>query len=336
MAFSSMKPHIGIFGRRNVGKSSLINAITGQDISIVSSHAGTTTDPVKKAYEIGGIGPVIFIDTAGIDDIGDLGKKRIDSTKKTIRNINLGVIIITNNDISEFDLQIVDYLTKQKAPYIFVHNKSDVSSISKEIREKIHNKFSADVIDFCSINPTETQMYDIVDAIRKNLPSSAYNNPTILGDFVSYGDVVLLVTPIDIQAPKGRLILPQMQTIRDALDNDCIVMMSKEREVDIVFNKLKIKPKLVVCDSQAFLKVDASVPKNISLTSFSILFARLKGDFDKFVAGTSHISKLNNNDNILIMESCSHHIQGDDIARVKIPRWITNFTGKKLNFDVIA
>ncbi len=331
----SLKPHIGIFGKRNVGKSSFINAISEQETAIVSDYAGTTTDPVNKTMELAEVGPVILIDTAGVDDVGDIGEKRIAATHKTIPKIDIGIIIIANNSFDDHEKNIIRLLDKKNTPYIVIHNKSDLETLTKELHARITKESTADdIIEFSTIERKNVR--DIITSIKKNLPGSSYNNPSILGDLLSYGDVVLLVTPIDIEAPKGRIILPQVQTIRDALDNECMVVMMKERELDIFFKKYDMKPKLVITDSQIFLKAAASVPAGIPLTSFSILFARMKGDFNMFVEGTRQIQHLKENDNVLILESCSHHVTGDDIGRVKIPRWLSNFTGLKLNFDIVA
>ncbi len=330
----SQKPHIGIFGRRNVGKSSLINALTGQDVAIVSDEAGTTTDPVTKTMEIPGIGPVVLTDTAGIDDVGPLGKKRVTRTLSRMDTIDMGILVIANNLIDEFDSRIVEGLKARQTPFIVVHNKADVTTMTEETKHAAIEASDSSAIDFCATHPTNLE--ELIDFIKRKLPKSAYQKPTILGDLVSYGDIVVLVTPIDIEAPEGRLILPQVQAIRDCLDNDCIAVVLKERELDAFLSRSQVKPALVVTDSQAFLKVDASVPKDVPLTSFSILFARMKGDFDRYIEGTPHISQLKDGDRILIMESCSHHVAGDDIGRVKIPRWLTNFTGRKLEFDIVA
>ncbi|MGL1933849.1 MAG: [FeFe] hydrogenase H-cluster maturation GTPase HydF [Fibrobacterales bacterium] len=331
----SLKPHIGIFGKRNVGKSSFINAISNQDIAIVSDYAGTTTDPVNKTMELAEVGPVILIDTAGVDDEGEIGQKRIEATQKTIPKIDIGIVIISENSFDEHEQGVIKLLDKKNTPFIIIHNKSDVEPLSKELKEHLAEKTTADdILEFSTIERTNVR--EIIASVKKNLPTSSYNNPSILGDLVSYGDVVVLVTPIDIEAPKGRIILPQVQTIRDALDNECMVVMMKERELDIFFKKYNMKPKLVITDSQIFLKASASIPKGIPLTSFSILFARMKGDFNMFIEGTRQISTLKENDNILILESCSHHVTGDDIGRVKIPRWLSNFTGLTLNYDIVA
>ncbi len=329
-----IKPHIGIYGRRNVGKSSFINAITGQKIAIVSDFAGTTTDPVKKSYEITGFGPVILIDTAGIDDEGELGKKRIQKTLQTIEQVDLGIILFTNNNFGDYERIIIEYLNKFDTPFLLIHNKSDIEPLNYRLKIQLENEFSTSVIEFSSIKPDKLNV--IIEAIKRTLPESSYKQPSLIGDLVNYGDIVMLITPIDLEAPAGRLILPQVQAIRDILDNDCIAIVLKEREVDAFLRKTKIKPALAITDSSIFLKAAASVPPDIPLTGFSILLARLKGDFQKYIEGTPVISSLKDGDKVLLLESCTHHISCEDIGRVKIPRWITDFTGKKLYFDVVA
>jgi [FeFe] hydrogenase H-cluster maturation GTPase HydF len=333
-SLKSQKPHIGIFGRRNVGKSSLINALTNQDIAIVSPEAGTTTDPVTKTLEVPGIGPVVLTDTAGVDDVGELGAKRVARTMARIDAIDMGIIVIAGNTFGEEEKHLIAELEKRHTPFFVLHNKTDLEPASPDCERTVAESTGQKPFPFRATAPTN--LGEVIELIGKRLPPSSYAKPSILGDLVSHGDVVLLVTPVDIEAPEGRLILPQVQTIRDCLDNDCVAIVLKERELDTFLSRLGITPRLVVTDSQAFLKVDASVPKDIPLTSFSILFARLKGDFDAYLAGTPHIADLEDDDRVLILESCSHHVAGDDIGRVKIPRWLTSFTGRKLHFDIVA
>lgn len=328
------KPHIGIFGKRNNGKSSFINALAGQDIAIVSDFAGTTTDPVKKSMEITGLGPVILIDTAGIDDVGELGEKRIAKSKAALKTIDLAILIIVNNDFGETEKKLIADFNDYAVPFFVVHNKSDINSLGKALENKIVEDYNTTIIDFNTINKPGYE--DIISAIKKHTPESAFKRKTLIGDLVSYGDLVLLITPIDIEAPEGRLILPQVQTIRDGLDNDCAVVVVKEREVDAFIRKIEPKPKLVITDSQVFLKADASIPQDIPLTSFSIILARQKGDFQNYLKGTPAIAELKDEDRVLLLESCTHHVSCDDIGRVKIPRWLSNFTGKKLEYDVVS
>ena len=328
------KPHIGIFGRRNNGKSTIINLLAGQEIAIVSDTAGTTTDPVKKSIEIQGIGPAVMVDTAGIDDVGDLGKKRIAKTIQALKTVDLAILVIANNEFGENEKTLISNFNKLAVPFFIIHNKSDLIKLTDSLRQSIENKYANDILEISAIDGLQSD--NIIELIRKNTPESAYRSNSILGGLLSYGDVVLLITPIDSEAPEGRLILPQVQAIRDILDNDCIAIVLKEREVDSYIRKMHPKPNLVITDSQAFLKADASIPKDIPLTSFSIMLAHHKGDFDNYIKGTPHLSKLKDNDRILILESCTHHVSCDDIGRTKLPRWISNYSGKKLEFEVVS
>ncbi|MCX6321830.1 MAG: [FeFe] hydrogenase H-cluster maturation GTPase HydF [Bacteroidia bacterium] len=328
------KPHIGIYGRRNNGKSSLINCLAGQDIAIVSDHAGTTTDPVKKSFEITGFGPVILVDTAGIDDSGDLGQKRVDRTIRTLDIIDLALLVVTNNSWGEYDDELIKKFRDQNLPFIVIHSKSDIEEPTVDFKDKISSITGTSLFEFSSI---DKRNYDeLINLIRITIPEHSYKTPTLLGDLISYGDIVILITPIDIEAPAGRLILPQVQAIRDILDNEAVAIVLKEREVDAFLKKTKIKPALAITDSQVFVKADASIPHDIPLTSFSIMLARFKGDFDNYLKGTPKISELKDGDRILLLESCTHHVSCDDIGRTKIPRWITSFTGKKIEYDVVA
>ncbi len=329
-----IRPHIGIFGRRNSGKSSLINAMAGQEVSIVSDVAGTTTDPVSKNMEIGGLGAVVLIDTAGIDDEGILGEKRIARSREVIKTIDLAILLITENNLGDFEFGLIEEFNKLDVPYFIVNNKSDLQTVSAELIAKTETELQTIVIDFSALNKAGIE--PLVKQMRSFLPETAWKPGTLVGDLISYGDTVLLITPIDIEAPEGRLILPQVQVIRDVLDHDGVVAICKEREVDSYFKRMQPKPKLVITDSQVFLKADASIPQEIPLTSFSIVLARQKGDFQHYIKGTPKIAELKDGDRILILESCSHHVSCDDIGRVKIPRWLSNFTGKKLDYDVVA
>jgi [FeFe] hydrogenase H-cluster maturation GTPase HydF len=328
------KPHIGIFGRRNNGKSSFINAIAGQEIAIVSDVAGTTTDPVKKSMEISGIGPVILIDTAGIDDEGELGQKRIDRSLAALKTVDLAVLIITQNNFGTFEENLISDFLDYDIPFIILHNKSDIEPLTPQNRQLLSETYKAPLLDFSSLQPDNKEQ--VIQVMRDTIPPTAYKKASLLGDLLSYGDLVLLITPIDIEAPEGRLILPQVQAIRDILDNDCICVVVKEKEVDSLMRVLNPRPSLVITDSQVFLKADASIPADIPLTSFSIMLARHKGDFENYVKGTPKISELKDGDRILLLESCTHHVACDDIGRVKIPRWMNSYTGKKLEYDVVA
>jgi len=328
-----IKPHIGVFGRRNVGKSSFINTITNQNVAIVSEYPGTTTDPVKKSIELPGLGPVIIIDTAGIDDIGELGLKRVEKTLEVLEIIDLAILIISENNFAEPEQKLIDRFIKSYIPYIIIHNKEDINPLNDELKNNLLSK-SYSIIPFSNIQKINIDI--IIEEIKRKIPESAYHSKSLIGDILSYGNTVLLITPIDIEAPEGRLILPQVQVIRDILDNDCIAVILKEREVDTYIRKMQPRPNLVITDSQVFLKADASIPHDIPLTSFSIILARHKGDFQNYLKGTPYLSKLKDGDKVLILESCTHHVSCDDIGRVKIPRWLSNFTGKKLEYVVIS
>jgi len=328
-----MRLHIGIFGKRNVGKSNILNALTKQNISIVSDIAGTTTDPVEKAMELLPLGPVLFVDTAGIDDEGKLGEMRIEKTVKMFDRIDLAVIVSDQLGWSSFEKELYEEFTQRKIPIIAVLNKSDLEPISEEHFQEIKDLKLEYVI-------TSAQNGSGIDELKQKLielaPDDYINPPAIVADLVPPGEMAILVVPIDLEAPKGRLILPQVQTIRDLLDNDSMIMVVKERELKEAIDRLKKPPALVITDSQAFLKVSADVPKNIKLTSFSILFARFKGELNEFVRGAAMIEKLKPADKVLICESCTHHAIGDDIGRVKIPRWLTQYAGGKLEFTHYA
>jgi [FeFe] hydrogenase H-cluster maturation GTPase HydF len=328
------KPHIGIYGRRNNGKSSLINSLAAQDIAIVSDHAGTTTDPVKKSFEITGFGPVILVDTAGIDDSGDLGQKRVDRTLATLEIIDLALLVVTDNSWGKYEDELIKKFDDHDLPYIVIHSKSDIQEPVAEFQHKILKLTGTSLFEFSSADKRNYE--ELISLIRDTIPEHSFKTPTLLGDLISYGDIVILITPIDIEAPAGRLILPQMQAIRDILDNEAVAIVLKEREVDAFLKKTGIKPALAITDSQVFVKADASIPHDIPLTSFSIMLARFKGDFENYLKGTPKISELKDGDRVLLLESCTHHVSCDDIGRTKIPRWITGFTGKKIEYDVVA
>ncbi|MDO9548887.1 MAG: [FeFe] hydrogenase H-cluster maturation GTPase HydF [Candidatus Marinimicrobia bacterium] len=325
-----LRLHIGIFGRRNVGKSSLLNALTRQTVSIVSDIAGTTTDPVEKPMELLPIGPVVFIDTAGIDDVGILGELRTTRTKKIFDRTDLAIIVSTGDGWSTFEEDLLKEFKERSVPIIIVFNKVDLESPSDELIQKLNNKKHAVVQ---TIATEASGIFDLHEAIIRQTPQDIINSPAIISDLIQTGDMAILVVPIDKEAPKGRLILPQVQTIRDILDSDAYCMVVKESELRDAFQRLNSKPAIVVTDSQAFLKVAADTPNDILMTSFSILFARVKGNLSEFVRGAMVIDKLKPGDSVLIAESCSHHPITDDIGTVKIPRWLTQFVGGKINFS---
>lgn len=324
--------HIGIFGRRNYGKSTLINKLAGQEIAIVSEMPGTTTDPVKKSLEITDFGPVVLVDTAGFDDEGELGQKRMEKTDKTIERINLAVLLISENVLGQHELQIIEKFKRYDLPFIAVYSKSDLSEPQAGFKEKVMALGCADFLVFNK----NMDVSHLTQSITKRIPESSYTNPSLLGDLIKPNDLVLLITPIDSEAPAGRLILPQVQAIRDVIDNNAVCIVMKETEVDTFLRETQIKPTLAITDSQMFVKADASVPKEIPLTSFSIMLAHYKGDFASYLKGTPQLSKLKDGDRILLLESCTHHVSCDDIGRNKIPKWISNFTGKQHQFDVVS
>jgi [FeFe] hydrogenase H-cluster maturation GTPase HydF len=328
------KPHIGIYGRRNNGKSSLINALAGQDIAIVSNHPGTTTDPVKKSFEISGFGPVILVDTAGFDDTGELGEKRIDRTVRTLDLVDLALLVVASNEFGDVENELIKKFSESDIPYIIVHTKSDLQPPDRAFIERVKRETGKEVFEFSSADRRNYE--ELVKLITDTIPQHSYKNPSLLGDLIKYGDIVILITPIDVEAPAGRLILPQVQAIRDILDNDAVAIVLKEREVDSFLAKTKIKPALAITDSQVFKKADAAIPRDIPLTSFSIMLAHYKGDFENYLKGTPKISDLKDGDRVLLLESCTHHVACDDIGRTKIPRWISSFTGKKIEYDVVA
>ncbi len=330
MKGKELKPHIGIFGRRNLGKSSLINCLTQQDVAIVSEHAGTTTDPVKKSIEIFGIGPVIITDTAGIDDIGELGQKRIEKSMSVIPQVDFALLLISNNTFEAFEENIVKTFTEYNIPYLIVHSKNDINPIDKTFEQKIIQEKQVAVIEFNIFDKTKTD--NLISHIVKLMPKTAYQQVSLFKGIIKPKDVVLLVTPIDSEAPEGRMILPQVMAIRDILDNNAICVTIKETEITD-FLKLKIKPALVVTDSQAFSVVSKQIPEDVLLTSFSITLARLKGDFEAYIKGTSYINKLEDGDKVLMLESCTHQVSCEDIGRFKLPNWIKKHTQKDIIFD---
>jgi len=327
-----LRLHIGLFGRRNVGKSSILNAITRQQVSIVSDVAGTTTDPVEKPMELLPLGPVLFIDTAGIDDEGALGEMRVARTRKVFDRTDLGVVIAEPGHWGAFEQQIYDELRTRNCPLIVVFNKSDLGEPDAALVERL-KKEKARIVRTAALSGTG--ILDFRQALLDAAPADFLNNPAILADLVGPGEMAVLVVPVDKEAPKGRLIVPQVQAIRDLIDGDAFALVVKERELREALDRLKRPPKLVVTDSQAFLKVVADTPRDIPLTSFSILFARYKGDLNEMVRGALACETLRPGDRILVAEACSHHPIAEDIGRVKIPRWLTQLVGGKLHFDTM-
>jgi len=333
-SLKSLRLHIGIFGKTNTGKSSLLNAITSQNVSIVSEEKGTTTDVVEKSMELFPIGPVNFLDTAGLDDKTTLGEKRIEKTMSVINRCDVGIIVVDFNGFGDVEKSLIGKFKEFSIPYFVVVNKTDEKAISEEKLNEI-KEYTENILETSALYDKDlTEKFNA--GLLKILPDDFVNAPKILADLVNPKDVVILVTPIDKEAPKGRLILPQVQTLRECLDEFCITIVVKETELKDAIKNLKVKPKLVITDSQAFKTVDEIVPKDIPLTSFSILFARLKGDLKAFIDGINAIKNLKENDKVLILESCTHHSIEDDIARVKIPKLLQNKLGFNLNFEYFA
>ena len=329
---SSNRLHISIFGKRNMGKSTLINAITGQNLAIVSEFAGTTTDPIYKAMEISPLGPCILIDTAGIDDIGALGELRIGKTMEVIRKTDIAILTVDYNGFSEFDYEIIKKLKENNTPFIVVINKSDIKVPTSEFLSELES------LKYPYINLSaekKEKIEELKNLIIKYSPQE-FESPTILGDLIEPEDHIVLVIPIDTGMPKGRIILPQVQTMRDILDHSGIIHTCKDTELKATLDGLKNPPKLVITDSQAFESVSKIVPENVLLTSFSILFARYKGDLKKMVEGAKTLISLKEGDKYLVSEACTHHVQKDDIGRYKIPKWIGEKIDKNIKFDVVA
>lgn len=330
----SMRLHIGIFGKTNVGKSSLLNRITNQDVSIVSEFAGTTTDVVEKSMELLPIGPVNFLDTAGINDSTALSSERIGKTMKILNRTDIAVVVCDYNGVDDYERALIEKFKELKIPFIILVNKTDIENISDKKLAEL-NKLCENVL-ITSTYTDDRLVFRFKETLVKLLPDDFVNSPKIVGDLVPEKSTVILVIPIDKEAPKGRIILPQVQALRDLLDSSCMSMVVQETELKEAIGNLKTPPSLVVTDSQAFKKVAEIVPESIPLTSFSILFARLKGDLDAFTKGAEAIDNLKDGDRVLILESCTHHAIEDDIGRVKIPKWLREKTGKNLVIDNIA
>ncbi len=330
----SMRLHIGIFGKTNVGKSSFLNRVTNQEISIVSAIAGTTTDVVEKSMELLPIGPVNFLDTAGIDDTSALGAERIEKTMKILNRTDVAVLICDNNGLSDYEQNLIEKFKELEIPFCVIVNKIDVCPISDEKLDEI-KKITPNFLKTSFLND-EDFVFKLKDLLVKILPNDFVNSPSLIKDIVLPKSTVVLVIPIDKEAPKGRIILPQVQTLRELLDNNCTAVVSTEVDLAETLAKLKTPPDLVITDSQAFKQVAEIVPKEVKLTSFSILFARMKGDLTAFVKGAEAIANLQDGDRVLILESCTHHPVEDDIGRVKIPRLLKQKTGKELIFDNIS
>ena len=322
--------HIGIFGRRNVGKSSLLNAITNQQVSIVSEIAGTTTDPVEKPMELLPLGPVLFIDTAGVDDEGAIGEMRVKRTREVLDRTDLALLVAESGAWGAFENMMLTELTQRRIPLIVVFNKADLGQPDPELLEQLGKQ---EVTCVKCVASTREGILDLREALIFAVPEELLKTPPILSDLVPPGELAVLVVPIDLEAPKGRIILPQVQTIRDALDNDSICLVLKETRLAGGLARLNRPPALVVTDSQAFERVNRDTPPDVPMTSFSILFSRLKGDLTELTRGALEIGNLKPGDPVLIAESCTHHPVEDDIGRIKIPRLLTRKVGGPLEIS---
>lgn len=332
---SGERLHIGIFGRRNAGKSSLINAITGQDLAIVSDVKGTTTDPVKKAMELLPLGPVVLIDTPGLDDEGLLGQKRMEKALQALRQTDIVILTIpADAALDGLEKTLLQEAKKRGLPFFVVLNKTDLLADKKQIEEKEKEIAQALSIPLDVIVPVSADKNEGIHALKEKLANGIPKEQErpLIRDLLSPGDLVVLVVPIDSAAPKGRLILPQQQVIRDSLEAGAVPVVTRDSELAQALSSLGKKPRLIVTDSQVFGAVAKIVPKDIPLTSFSILMARYKGDLEVQIAGAKAIETLQDGDMVLISEGCTHHRQCDDIGTVKMPRWIKEYTGKDLQF----
>lgn len=320
---SAERMHIGFFGLRNAGKSSVVNAVTGQQLSLVSDIKGTTTDPVQKAMELLPIGPVVIIDTPGIDDEGALGEMRVKRAKRVLNKTDMAILVVdAQKGLQPADNELITLFKNKEIPYIIAYNKSDLLSGTPECAQ---NEIYVSARDNININ----QLKELMGSIS----GLKQNDKRIVSDLLKPGDIAVLVTPIDSAAPKGRLILPQQQTIRDILDGGAISVVCREHELKGALGALKERPRIVITDSQAFKKVNEDTPSDVALTSFSILFARYKGDLKEAARGAAQLDRLKDGDRVLISEGCTHHRQCEDIGTVKLPRWIDNYTHKQLKYE---
>ena len=329
--------HIALLGRTNVGKSSLLNLMLGQDIAITSPIAGTTTDIVEKAMELLPLGPVLFLDTAGLDDISELSGARLKKTGKVFDRTDVIILVTEADTWTDYEEAVLTEAQSRKIPILIVINKSDLREPSPDHLKFLQSKSDRMLTISCN---DETQRQNYLVALKQQLlevaPADFIGIPSLIGDLLQPGELAVLVVPIDLEAPKGRLILPQVQTIRDALDGDAMTLVVKERELSAVLANLKTPPAIVVTDSQAILKVTADVPPEIPVTTFSILFARQKADLSLMARGAAAIGYLQPGDRVLIAEACSHHALEDDIGRVKLPRWLRQYVGGDLQIDTSA
>lgn len=333
----SLRLQLGVFGRTNVGKSSFLNYVAGQDVAITSPVPGTTTDVVEKPMELLPIGPVLFLDTAGLDDVSELAAKRLAKTRKIMERCDVAVVVTEPRGWTDFERSVLTDAQQKVIQALVVINKIDTAAAAPELLSELAEK----KVPYISVNSLDDkQRENAVRAFKEKLiqicPEEFLNPPSLVGDLLPAGGMAVMIVPIDLEAPKGRLILPQVQTIRDVLDADSAVLVVKDREYKAFLDRLKQPPDLVVCDSQVVLKMVADTPPAVKCTTFSILFSRLKGDLPEMVRGVFAIDNLKAGDKILVSEACSHHPLQDDIGRVKIPRWIRQYLGRDVIIDVVA
>lgn len=331
-ASKAFRLHIGLFGRRNAGKSSLLNALARQDVAIVSAEPGTTTDPVEKAMELQPIGPVLLIDTAGLDDEGGLGEQRVERSRRVLERTDLGLLVVAGGDWGEPEEALLAELAARGVPALVAFNRADEAAPAPAALARLE---AAGIPWTATVATSGAGLDALREAIIARAPAELREEPALLSDLVGPGELAVLVVPIDKEAPKGRLIMPQVNAIRDLLDGDALSLVVKERELAEALALLKRPPRLVVTDSQAFLKVAADVPPSVPLTSFSILLSRHRGDLVLQTEGALAIGRLAPGDRVLIAEACSHHPVGEDIGRVKIPRWLTQVVGGPLRVDTV-
>ncbi|MDI3471822.1 MAG: hypothetical protein PWQ20_86 [Thermotogaceae bacterium] len=332
IASSGFRKYIIIAGKRNVGKSSLMNALTGQNVSIVSDVAGTTTDPVFKSMELSPLGPVTFVDTPGLDDVGELGRLRVERAKKIFYRADAGILVV-DSEPSAYEEQVISTFKDMEIPFLVVVNKSDLLGDKAYDLSRIYQtRFNSKVI---VVSSKERKGLENIGKILSELIPSDEEIPYI-SDLIDGGELVIMVVPIDLGAPKGRLIMPQVHAIRETIDKEALALVVKERELRFAIENIGIKPKLVVTDSQSVMKVVSDVPDDVELTTFSILEARYRGDLEYFISSVKEIENLQDGDKVLIMEGCTHRPLTEDIGRIKIPRWLVNHTGAKIDFEVWA
>jgi [FeFe] hydrogenase H-cluster maturation GTPase HydF len=333
----SLRLHIALFGRTNVGKSTFLNMVAGQDVAITSPEPGTTTDVVEKPMELLPIGPVLFLDTGGLDDMSILGEERIKRSQKAMDRADIVLLVCESGTFGEYEKQICEKAKEKNLPLLAIVNKTDLIPLDTAFRKKLQD-VSAGILECSAVNKnSREETVNKLKALLDLVLSEEFRKPLLLvGDLVPEKGVIVLIVPIDLEAPKGRLILPQVQTIRSALDNDAVVVVVKETEYSYVLEQLKTPPALVVCDSQVVDKMVAETPESVPCTTFSILFARLKSNMPILIEGTRAIRNLRSGDRVLIAESCTHHPLADDIGRIKLPRWLREYTDVELEFDTCA